>query len=116
MLPSKEDLRALPLLAPLVAANMAPMSTLLDIPALTERWFFRDGNGLADPNANIYLNVTILVVSFLANGLLLLRFSLRDEHRWRNALHASLILWTIKASEVKCIPLCMLHYNTKSRS
>ncbi|OCB89408.1 voltage-gated potassium channel [Sanghuangporus baumii] len=88
MLPTKDDLKSLPTFAPLIAAVIAPLSTLLDIPALTEPWFFQhnsDGNGLTklpDPHTNIVLSAVGLAFNVLANWLLLLRFSVSDG-LWR---------------------------------
>ncbi|KAL5495642.1 TOK1 [Sanghuangporus weigelae] len=101
MLPTKDDLKSLPTFAPLIAAVIAPLSTLLDIPALTEPWFFQhnsDGNGLIklpDPHTNIVLSAVGLAFNVLANWLLLLRFSVSDG-LWRYSTRVSLGCWVVK--------------------
>ncbi|KAL5534612.1 hypothetical protein ACEPAG_1075 [Sanghuangporus baumii] len=101
MLPTKDDLKSLPTFAPLIAAVIAPLSTLLDIPALTEPWFFQhnsDGDGLTklrDPHTNIVLSAVGLAFNVLANWLLLLRFSVSDG-LWRYSTRVSLGCWVVK--------------------
>ncbi|KAH8120674.1 voltage-gated potassium channel [Phellopilus nigrolimitatus] len=101
MLPSKDDLRTLPVFAPLVAAVFAPLSTLLDIPALTEPWFFQTdadtgvAHALNDPRANLVLSAVGLAFNVLANALLIVRFSVTDGY-WRGATRASMICWVLK--------------------
>ncbi|EJD04357.1 voltage-gated potassium channel [Fomitiporia mediterranea MF3/22] len=100
MIPSQDDLKSLPIFAPLFAAVAAPMSTLMDIPSLTEPWFFQheaygDSTKLPDPRANIVLSAVGLAFNVLANALLILRFSVR-EGRWRYTTRVSLICWVVK--------------------
>lgn len=102
MLPSMDDLRDFPQFSPLIAAVIAPISTLLDIPALTEPWFYRndeDGKTLPDPRANIILSSFGLSFNIIANGLLILRFSTRDG-LWRFATRASLLCWITKVPQL----------------
>lgn len=99
MLPSKEDLKSFPVFAPLLAAVFAPLSTLIDIPALTEPWFFHStSNGqqkLPDPHPNLALSGIGLFFNVLANGLLIARFS-TSERWWRNATRLSMACWILK--------------------
>lgn len=101
MLPSKDDLLAFPTFAPLIAAVIAPLSTLLDIPALTEPWFFQQDsntgnmNPLPDPHANLALSAIGLAFNVAANGLLIIRFSVSDS-MWQYATRASLVCWIAK--------------------
>lgn len=95
MLPNKEDFKALPVISPLLAAIIAPTSTLLDIPALTETWFLKNGQRLPDPSANLVLSAVGLFFNVVANGLLILRFS-SDGRRWRLATELSLACWIVK--------------------
>jgi potassium channel subfamily K, other eukaryote len=123
VLPDKHDLHALPVFAPLIAAVLAPLSTLLDIPAFSEvsfiirvklktcilwmlmlssqRWFFTTdpttGNSkpLPDPTTNLALSAVGLAFNVLANALLLVRFSV-SERWWRYATKFSLACWVLK--------------------
>ena len=90
--------------APLAAAIIAPLSTLLDIPALTERWFFRYGQPLRDPTANLTLSAIGLLFNFIANLLLMVRFT-ESEEWWRRATHFSMICWLFKVSEHRLVRL-----------
>ncbi|THH11384.1 hypothetical protein EW145_g690 [Phellinidium pouzarii] len=98
MLPSRDDIRSLPVFAPLLAAILAPLSTLLDIPGLTEPWFFQtvhstgEKHALSDPKANLALSAIGLTFNVLANALLILRFSVSDVNK-RVATRASLACW-----------------------
>ncbi|KAI5115764.1 hypothetical protein M0805_001205 [Coniferiporia weirii] len=101
MLPSREDLQSLPVFAPLLAAVLAPVSTLLDIPGLSEPWFFQadtstgEAHALPDPRANLVLSAVGLSFNVLANALLIVRFSVRDGY-WRVATRVSLVCWIVK--------------------
>ena len=59
----------------LVAALLAPMSTLYDIPALSQPWYAFNGAALPDPRASLVLSGVSLAMSVIANSLLVLRFS-----------------------------------------
>lgn len=63
--------------APLIAALLAPASTLYDIPALSQRWYSFNGAELPDPHASLILSGFSLAASIIANALLVLRFSVR---------------------------------------
>ena len=92
-----KDWRSRAAFVPLLAALFAPVSTLLDIPALTEPWFFENGSRLKDPTVNIALTAVSLFVNFVANALLVLRFSV-DSRYWKWAMRASLVCWSVKVS------------------
>ncbi|KAJ4473895.1 voltage-gated potassium channel [Lentinula aciculospora] len=101
MMLTKEDLKTLPVFAPLIAAVIAPLSTLLDIPALAEPWFFQyhPESGtltkLPDPPTNITLSGVSLGFNVLANALLIVRFSL-TEGLWQHSTNVSLVCWIVK--------------------
>lgn len=38
---------------PLIAALLAPISTLLDVPALTQRWYNQYGKPVPDPTVSV---------------------------------------------------------------
>lgn len=84
-------------IAPLLAAIISPLSTLFDIPALTERWYFKAGIEQPDPTASLVLSGVGLGANIIANILLVVRFSTADEW-WRVATRASIVWWTIKVS------------------
>ena len=92
---------ALPQFFPLLAAVLAPLSTLLDIPAYTEHWFFtkNDSDGtltpLPDPHTNLALSLTGLIFNIVANWLLIVRFSVGNK-TWRVATRVSLGFWVLK--------------------
>jgi hypothetical protein len=71
----EETLRQFANYAPLLAALLAPLSTLYDIPSLSQKWYSYDGAELADPKASLVLSGISLAVSVTANTLLVLRFS-----------------------------------------
>ena len=91
----RDNLQVSPQTGPLLAAVIAPLSTLLDIPALSEKWFFRDGHSLPDPVTNLVLSAISLALNVLANLLLILRFTVNQDW-WRFATHASLVCWVLK--------------------
>ncbi|KAG8718876.1 hypothetical protein FRC08_004164 [Ceratobasidium sp. 394] len=81
--------------APLTASLIAPLAVLLDIPALTEKWYTRDGESQSDPRASLILSGFSLGFSLIANVLLVIRFSLGGS-RWRIATRVSVLCWTVK--------------------
>lgn len=101
LLARKDDLHALPQFFPLLAAVLAPLSTLLDIPAYTEHWFYTtDGTSgelkpLADPHTNLALSLVGLIFNIIANGLLIVRFSVGSSW-WKVATRVSLACWLLK--------------------
>ncbi|WVF71970.1 hypothetical protein IAT40_006780 [Kwoniella sp. CBS 6097] len=78
---------------PLVSAIFAPLSTLLDIPALTQHWYALGGVAQPDPKASLTLSAIGLALNILANALLVLRFSSKTTFWWRHATRWSLISW-----------------------
>ncbi|KZO98463.1 voltage-gated potassium channel [Calocera viscosa TUFC12733] len=80
---------------PLLAAVVAPLSILLDIPALAETWYVENGLPLPDPPASLVLSALSLALSILADALLLVRFSVWEKY-WRIATHVSVICWVVK--------------------
>ena len=84
------------LTAPFLASLMAPISTLLDVPGLTMRWYVPDdGVGLPDPPANVTLSAIGLAFNIIANAALVIRFS-TGERLWRSATVLSVLCWWIK--------------------
>ncbi|KAF8594432.1 voltage-gated potassium channel [Ceratobasidium sp. AG-I] len=83
-------------IAPLTAAIIAPLAVLLDIPALTEKWYIRNGEPQSDPLASLILSGLSLGFSIFANALLVVRFSLRDENNGWIATQVSILCWIIK--------------------
>lgn len=88
--------RAVPAL-PLICALLAPASTLYDIPALTQRWYTRDGIPIPDPAGSIALSATGLAFNAVANTLLVFRFS-ATAHAWhKTTVLASTMAWIVKS-------------------
>lgn len=111
-------------ITPLIAALLAPVSTLYDIPALSQPWYSLNGTTLPDPRASLVLSGVSLSLSVIANSLLVLRFSVHvarvgllekagyemkictrtDKHvslplpsqLWRFATRISTLAWVIK--------------------
>jgi potassium channel subfamily K len=73
---------------------MAPLSTLLDIPALTQHWYSFGEADVDDATTSLVLSAVGLGFNVLANILLVVRFS-ASKH-WRIASHVSLVAWLIK--------------------
>ncbi|WWD01178.1 hypothetical protein V866_008118 [Kwoniella sp. B9012] len=78
---------------PLVSAIFAPLSTLLDIPALTQHWYARDGSPQSDPKACLVLSAVGLALNIIANILLVMRFSAKSKWWWKHSTRWSLICW-----------------------
>jgi potassium channel subfamily K len=85
-------------LAPLLAAIIAPLSTLLDIPALAESWFRDDFEiPIKDPRGSVVLSAAGLAFNVVANLLLLVRFSTTtSETVWGWATRLSVFCWWAK--------------------
>ncbi|GAA95008.1 uncharacterized protein L969DRAFT_51947 [Mixia osmundae IAM 14324] len=81
--------------APLISAILAPLSTLMDIPALSERWYTFNGVALPDPTASLALSAVGLAFNLIANVLLMIRFSAQSSW-WRLATRLSLLGWLMK--------------------
>jgi potassium channel subfamily K len=108
-------------ISPLLAALIAPMTSLLDIPALTackirvscilglpftpifslfqQHWYSKYGFPQPDPAASIVLSAVSLGLNLLANVLLVLRFSATARY-WHLATVMSLLCWFLKVSIV----------------
>lgn len=75
---------------------MAPLSTLLDIPGLSQRWYLTDdGGALPDPRTNVALSALGLAFNLVANALLIFRFSTGAQW-WRSATIISTAAWWLK--------------------
>ncbi|WRT67322.1 uncharacterized protein IL334_004292 [Kwoniella shivajii] len=81
---------------PLVSAILAPLATLLDIPALTQHWYAQNGTPQPDPEACLILSAIGLALNILANILLIVRFSSKSPWWWRHSTRWSLIFWVGK--------------------
>lgn len=81
--------------APLTASLIAPLAVLLDIPALTEKWYTRNGEAQPDPRASLILSGLSLGFSIIANALLVIRFSLHGTG-WGVATQVSVACWVVK--------------------
>ncbi|KAH7337786.1 hypothetical protein B0J17DRAFT_664258 [Rhizoctonia solani] len=81
--------------SPLTAALIAPLAVLLDIPALTEKWYTRNGEPQSDPRASLILSGLSLGFSLIANALLVIRFSLQGRG-WTIATRISVACWVVK--------------------
>ncbi|CAE6475483.1 unnamed protein product [Rhizoctonia solani] len=83
--------------SPLTAALIAPLAVLLDIPALTEKWYTRNGEPQPDPRASLILSGLSLGFSLIANALLVVRFSLQGRgSSWIIATQISVACWFVK--------------------
>lgn len=71
--------RVLGVWAPLVAALIAPVATLYDIPALSQKWYSYNGQTLSDPSASLILSSISLALSIIANTLLVVRFTVQAD-------------------------------------
>lgn len=80
---------------PLLAAVLAPLSTLMDIPALSQNWFLLKGAPAPDPGASLALSAVSLSMNIVANALLIARFTV-NEKRWRVVTIGSVVCWIIK--------------------
>ncbi|EJT99352.1 voltage-gated potassium channel [Dacryopinax primogenitus] len=80
---------------PLLASVIAPLSILLDIPALAQTWYSSNGQPLPDPTASLVLSGFSLAFSIIADSLLLVRFLVWEQY-WRLATHVSTICWIVK--------------------
>ncbi|EIN05813.1 voltage-gated potassium channel [Punctularia strigosozonata HHB-11173 SS5] len=93
----RRRVHSLAVVAPVLAAVLAPLSVLLDIPALSERWYRRDGKTIADPPASLTLSAVGLAFNVIANALLIVRFSLTARAS-RFATRLSVPFWGLKVA------------------
>ncbi|KAL7409388.1 hypothetical protein BDY24DRAFT_219418 [Mrakia frigida] len=84
--------------APLVASIVAPLITLLDIPALSQRWFLYGPDAVPqpDPVPSIAMSVVSLVFCAIANFLLVVRFSVNTKKMERWVVQTPLVAFWIK--------------------
>jgi hypothetical protein len=92
-------------MCPLMAATLGPLSVLLGIPTLTQRWrgsllippVLSDGSSnfveLPDPTLNLVLAGICLFCEVMGNGLLILRFS---NFHTKVTTWVSYIFWILK--------------------
>lgn len=84
-------------LVPLLAALVAPLSVLYDVPALSQPWYGKEDQALTDETTSLILSSFSLALNIAANGLLLLRFSVDSPKKYTLATRASMIMWILKA-------------------
>nr|XP_019042442.1 hypothetical protein I302_09048 [Kwoniella bestiolae CBS 10118]OCF21372.1 hypothetical protein I302_09048 [Kwoniella bestiolae CBS 10118] len=89
----KPKLKTFAKYCPLVSAIFAPLSTLLDIPALTQHWYAQNGIPQQDPKACLILSGIGLGLNIIANILLVMRFSAKSKWWWKHSTRWSLICW-----------------------
>ncbi|KAM0746778.1 voltage-gated potassium channel [Meredithblackwellia eburnea MCA 4105] len=97
---------------PLLAAVAAPLSTLLDIPALSQKWYLLNNSPIPDPRACIVLSSISLTLNLLANVLLVTRFTAGERH-WRIASAASTVCWCLKLA-VAIVNLSLFGASTRN--
>lgn len=99
-LPGKDELcnsfRKLVDATPLLAALLAPVSTLYDVPALTQRWYAKNGDPISDPTASLILSAISLSASILANTSLVVRYTVHAQRFWHSAIIISTYGWIFK--------------------
>lgn len=83
---------------PLISAIIAPLSTLLDIPALTQHWYDRNGVAQPDFTVSLVLSAIGLALNVVANVLLVIRFSSHSRRWWTKATRLSLVFWIGKTA------------------
>ncbi|EIN11143.1 voltage-gated potassium channel [Punctularia strigosozonata HHB-11173 SS5] len=93
----RQRIHDLATVAPLLAAVIAPLSVLLDIPALSQTWYLKNGVPQPDPKASLVLSAIGLSFNVFANSLLIIRFSLAEKP-WRIATRVSTACWGVKVS------------------
>ncbi|KAF7971393.1 hypothetical protein HWV62_21228 [Athelia sp. TMB] len=82
-------------IAPLLAALIAPITSLLDIPALTQNWYTKNNVPQKDFTASLVLSAVGLAFNLTANALLVARFSAEGKY-WHLATQMSLGCWIVK--------------------
>lgn len=96
---------------PLATAILAPLATLMDIPALTvrplctswrrkadkqQRWYTKSGIQQDDPGVSLALSGVGLALNVIANILLIMRFSSKTKIWIRQTVFWSLGCWVAK--------------------
>lgn len=89
----KKYLRSFAKYCPLVSATLAPFSTLMDIPALSQRWYSDNGIIQPDPKASLVLSAVGLALNVVANILLVIRFSSKAPFWVDHSTKWSLYCW-----------------------
>ncbi|WVQ71866.1 hypothetical protein IAR50_001408 [Cryptococcus sp. DSM 104548] len=98
---------------PLISATLAPMSTLMDIPALGQRWYSKYGITQSDPTASLVLSAVGLALNVIANILLVVRFSSKKPFWIRHASKWSLYFWLGKTT-VAAVNLIIFGITTRN--
>ncbi|ADV20024.1 potassium channel protein [Cryptococcus gattii E566] len=89
----KKNLRSFAKYCPLISAILAPFSTLMDIPALSQRWYSQNGVTQPDPKASLALSGVGLGLNVIANILLVIRFSSKAPFWVNHSTKWSLYCW-----------------------
>ncbi|KIR28752.1 potassium channel protein [Cryptococcus deuterogattii LA55] len=89
----KKNLRTFAKYCPLISAILAPFSTLMDIPALSQRWYSQNGVTQPDPKASLALSGVGLGLNVIANILLVMRFSSKAPFWVNHSTKWSLYCW-----------------------
>ncbi|KAK8869612.1 hypothetical protein IAR55_000179 [Kwoniella newhampshirensis] len=92
----RTHVRSIAKYCPLVSAILAPLSTLLDIPALSQHWYLKEGVAQPDFKASIVLSAIGLALNVIANVLLVVRFSSKDPFWVNHSTKWSLLFWILK--------------------
>ncbi|KAL0254181.1 hypothetical protein I308_101561 [Cryptococcus tetragattii IND107] len=92
----KKNLRTFAKYCPLISAILAPFSTLMDIPALSQKWYSQNGVTQPDPKASLALSGVSLALNVIANILLVMRFSSKGPFWVNHSIKWSLYCWLAK--------------------
>ncbi|WWD16124.1 hypothetical protein CI109_100549 [Kwoniella shandongensis] len=92
----RSHIRSIAKYCPLVSAILAPLSTLMDIPALSQHWYIRDGVAQPDFKTSIVLSAIGLALNVIANVLLVVRFSSKAPFWVNHSTKWSLLFWILK--------------------
>lgn len=83
-------------MCPLLAAIIAPLSVMFDIPALSQPWYGMENQRLTDETTSLILSTISLFTNLVANILLLLRFSVNSRRSYTIATRISIVFWIAK--------------------
>ncbi|CCG82310.1 putative Ion channel [Taphrina deformans PYCC 5710] len=83
---------------PLMACLIAPLSVLLDIPALSQPWYGYESQRLTDEKTSLILSSLSLFFNLVANILLFLRFTMANRKAYTVVTRVSMIFWLLKAA------------------
>ncbi|ORY84754.1 hypothetical protein BCR37DRAFT_344839, partial [Protomyces lactucae-debilis] len=81
---------------PLLAALIAPLSVLLDIPALSQPWYGSESKRITDDKVSLILSAFSFFFNLIANVLLMLRFSVKTDRAVTLATNWSIVFWILK--------------------